>query len=216
MSASLARIPAMRGFITGGSGCIGNAVVAALRRAGHEVVALVRSPDKGRSVEVLGARAHVGFLAEPDTYRDAAAAADAVIHTAAGMGPRMGEVDRAAVEALIAAAGRGGGRLVYTSGVWRYGHYGGRGVVDDTPLAPPGRAAVEETVLASASRGVAATVLRPGCVHGGKAGLFGAHMLGQPGVVRLVGKGENRWATVYVDDLADLYVRAVERGAGGE
>lgn len=64
----------MRVFVTGGSGYIGHAVVAALRRAGHDVTALVRSPEKGRVVEALGAAAHKGFLESPDSYRDAAPA----------------------------------------------------------------------------------------------------------------------------------------------
>ncbi len=34
--------------------------------------------------------------------------------------------------------------------------------------------------------------------------------------VRIVGDGENRWTFVHVDDLADLYVRALERSPAGE
>ena len=33
----------MKAFVTGGSGYIGQATIAALRRGGHEVAALVRS-----------------------------------------------------------------------------------------------------------------------------------------------------------------------------
>jgi nucleoside-diphosphate-sugar epimerase len=35
------------------------------------------------------------------------------------------------------------------------------------------------------------------------------------GVVRLVGAGRNVWSTVHVDDVADLYLRALERASAG-
>ena len=36
------------------------------------------------------------------------------------------------------------------------------------------------------------------------------HAARQEGVAHYVGTGENRWSTVHVDDLADLYVRALK------
>jgi nucleoside-diphosphate-sugar epimerase len=35
------------------------------------------------------------------------------------------------------------------------------------------------------------------------------------GAVRYVGTGENHWAAVHVDDLADLYLRTVEHAPAG-
>lgn len=209
----------MKVFVTGGTGYIGGATVAALRRAGHDVTALVRSVEKGAAVEALGARAHVGFLAEPETYAEAARAADAIVHAAAEMSAGMAEIDRTAVETLADAAARGGRRLVYTSGVWVAGDTGGRLIDEDAPLAPPPvvawRPAVEHLALGAARHGVAACVIRPGIVYGGKGGLVGGLILGEPGAVKIVGDGSNCWAPVYVDDLADLYVRAVEHGLSG-
>jgi nucleoside-diphosphate-sugar epimerase len=37
----------------------------------------------------------------------------------------------------------------------------------------------------------------------------------QNGCVRFIGTGENRWTLVHVDDLADLYVRALEKAPAG-
>ena len=77
----------MNVFITGGTGYIGSATIAALAHAGHRVEALVRGD---RSVE--GASTVRGTLEDLDVLRAAAARADAVIHLAAA----GAETDRAA------------------------------------------------------------------------------------------------------------------------
>src|SRR6266571_4649113 len=78
------------------------------------------------------------------------------------------------------------------------------------------RPAHEQLVLqAKAVRGL---VIRPGCVYGGRGGMtgdwFAAAAAGKPPTV--VGSSQNRWAMVHIDDLADAYVRAAERGLTGE
>ncbi len=60
----------MKIFVTGGTGYIGNAVVAALCRAGHDVRALVRSRDKARLVERFGAKAVDGDIASKSSMMD--------------------------------------------------------------------------------------------------------------------------------------------------
>jgi nucleoside-diphosphate-sugar epimerase len=133
----------------------------------------------------------------------------------------MAAVDKAAVEALLAAS-RGGPQpktFVYTSGVWVHGATGSRledeaSVLDPTP-AVAWRPAVEQLVLKAP--GVNALVLRPGCVYGKGGGLTGMWFGGavKDKAVKAVGDGTNRWAMVHVDDLADAYLRAVESGLGG-
>ncbi|HEX3725272.1 MAG TPA: NAD-dependent epimerase/dehydratase family protein [Pirellulales bacterium] len=210
----------MKVFVTGGSGYVGNAIVAALQRAGHAVTALVRSPEKIARVEMHGACAVVGSFELADSYADAARAADAIVHAGADMSRHMASRDAMAVEVLVEAAARGGRRLIYTSGSWVYGETRGRVVDEDSPLAPAEivawRPASEERVLASARQGVAACIVRPGAVYGGRGFIFGDLMLGRLGAVTIVGEGENRWSTVYLDDLADLFVRAVEQAPAGQ
>ncbi|MDQ1546296.1 MAG: hypothetical protein QOH69_1200, partial [Actinomycetota bacterium] len=59
-----------------------------------------------------------------------------------------------------------------------------------------------------------------GVTYGRGAGMtaliFGDQMKNDDGALRLVGDGSQHWATVYVEDLANLYVRAVENGAAGQ
>lgn len=60
-------------------------------------------------------------------------------------------------------------------------------------------------------------VLRLGCVYGGRQGLladwFASASQGRP--IHIIGDGSNRWPLVHLDDLADLYVRALETRAAG-
>jgi nucleoside-diphosphate-sugar epimerase len=65
--------------------------------------------------------------------------------------------------------------------------------------------------------GLKASVVQPGIVYGHGAGipamLVAAATDSSP--LTLIGSGDQHWTTVHVDDLADLYVRVVERAPGG-
>jgi UDP-glucose 4-epimerase len=66
----------MRVLVTGASGYVGSAVLAALSQAGHEPVALVRTPW---AVDV---EAHVGDLLAPESLSAPLGGVDAVCHLA--------------------------------------------------------------------------------------------------------------------------------------
>jgi len=185
----------MNVFITGGTGYIGTATIAALNHAGHSVEALVRGD---RDVE--GATSVRGTLADLDVLRAAASRADAVIHLAAG----DADTDRAAAHAMLEA----GKPYVHTGGVWVYGDTDG--VADeDAPQRPPAivawRGANEREVLTKGGR-----LVIPGLVHGRDAGLIPAFF----GDGRVIDDGANRWGLVHVEDIADLYVRALDAAPG--
>src|SRR5882672_7242927 len=96
----------MRIFLTGATGYVGSAVLDALLRAGHEVDALVRTPEKVEQVSLRGVHPLVGDLTDPATYAAAAEESDRIIHTAFD-GTKAGpKVDRIAIDTLLAAAGR--------------------------------------------------------------------------------------------------------------
>jgi nucleoside-diphosphate-sugar epimerase len=112
--------------------------------------------------------------------------------------------------------------LVYTSGVWVHGSTGDEAVDETTPLHPPAfiapRVEQERLVLGGARGGLRTLVIRPGCVYGGSGGLTGAWFASavNEGTAQIVGDGDNRWAMIHVEDLAELYVGAVESPYGGE
>lgn len=208
----------MRIFLTGATGYIGTAVLDAFVRAGHEPAALVRTPEKAERVATRGVRAIVGELGTPESWVEAAAGCDAIVHTAFEASRQGVAIDRMAIDGLLEAARRrtaagDATTVVYTSGVW---------VLGDTPqpadesaaLNPPDlvawRPAHEQLVLDAAASGVRSVVVRPGIVYGGARGIV-ADLLkeGGNGLIRIIGPGTNHWPCVYDRDLADLYARIV-------
>jgi len=203
----------MRIFLTGATGYIGSAVLDACLRAGHEVTALVRHPSKGERLRARGVGVCAGELAD-SAWQTVAATHDALVHTAFESSPKGPQQDRAALEALLAAAGRYHEQqraLIYTSGVWVIGP--AHAPADEThqvrPLAlAEWRVPHEKLVLDAAGPGLRTVVIRPGVVYGGGRGIIGDLFRdGANGLIRVVGDGRNRWATIYDRDLADLYVR---------
>ena len=207
---------AMRIFLTGATGYIGSAVLDALLRAGNDVTALVRDPEKAERVARRGVTPIVGELAKPVSYLAAAEGAEAIIHTAYEYSKRGPEVDRQAIDTLLGVASRRtvAGQpacFVYTSGIWVLGDTP-TPATESSPLRPISlvdwRPRHERLVLDAALAGVRTVVLRPGIVYGGARGIIGDLLKqGANGLVRVVGDGKNRWPCVYDRDLADLYVR---------
>jgi nucleoside-diphosphate-sugar epimerase len=206
----------MRIFVTGATGFIGSAVLEKLRAAGHQAIGLARSEEAEKRLTQRGFAVARGNLREPESLRAAAAACDGAIHAAMEFAADSAQVDRAAVEAIIAGLGGGDKPFIYTSGVWVLGNTAG--AVESSPLAPPAlvawRPGNEKVVLEAA--GVRGIVIRPARVYGRDGGIdarFRRSAL-TDGVVRYIGDGANHWPFVHVDDLADLYVLALAAPAG--
>jgi nucleoside-diphosphate-sugar epimerase len=207
----------MRIFVTGGSGYIGRAVLAELHRRGHHVAALARSDAAAATVRGLGAEPVYGSLDSLDVVELAAREHDATLHIAGIAGLDDVARESRALDVLLRVAPNDH-TLVYTSGVWVYGSRGDAVVDEDAPVAPiplvawrPGH---EARVLAGAQRGIRAVVIRPGVVYGDGGGIVGGLMAAaKNGPLQVVGDGTNRWPTVRVDALAELYAAAVEQPA---
>ena len=203
----------MRVFLTGGSGYVGSAVLDALVRHGHQADVLVRNSEGAARVQSRGGQPILGDLNNPNSWRDAAAAADAVIHTAADHGARQRQLDEAALDVMTALPARANRVIIYTSGIWVLG--AAPDPLDESAPVNPielvaWRPAHELRVLATASSGVRAIVVRPGVVYGGSRGIVGDLLQDAfNSLVRIVGAGDNRWPLVYDRDLGELYARLV-------
>lgn len=203
-------------FVTGATGYIGSAVVQALQAEGHDVNGLARSPEAASKLEAAGVEVVWGSLTELSVLSRGARAADAVIHLGATGNEDQGEVDTAAVGAMLNAVEGTGKPFVYTSGVWVLGSTGDHVADEDAPLNPAEivtwRAEVEGTMRDAAAWGIRSVVVRPAVVYGrggGTPGMF-VSAARRKGVVRYVGDGTQRWPFVHVDDLAALYVLALD------
>jgi nucleoside-diphosphate-sugar epimerase len=200
-------------FITGATGYIGANVARAFRRAGYAVLGLTRASAKAANLAAQEIVPVIGTLQDPAAWRAAAASADVLVHAAVDYSADTMALDQATVQGLIEMAGARNATLIYTSGAWVHGDTGGKVADETAPLAPieivAERVATERLVLAASSvRGI---VIRPGIVYGRQGGLTAAFFGDKP----IVGDGSNHWPLVHVDDLAEAYVRAAERGRAG-
>ncbi|MER5274606.1 SDR family oxidoreductase [Streptomyces sp. NPDC002809] len=223
----------MRVFMTGASGWIGSAVVPELIDAGHQVVGLARSDASAEALTAAGAAVLRGDLDDLGALRDAAAAADGVIHLAfkhdiAFSGDFQGaaDADRRAVEAFGEALAGSGKPFVIASGT--LGLAPGRVATEQDGQSPDWPAPFEATrarlttallAVSLASRDVRSSVVRfPPTVHGeGDHGFMAAlvSIARAKGVSGYVGDGANRWPAVHRGDAAHLVRLALETAPAG-
>ncbi|HEX9637155.1 MAG TPA: NAD-dependent epimerase/dehydratase family protein [Acidobacteriota bacterium] len=213
----------MRVFITGATGYIGQFVVKALCRAGHEVTALARSRERTLPLQRYPVDWIFGDLRNPDRYSAPAAKCDGLIHLGADSSTDKSAVDRLALETLIAAARESSAprALLYTSGIWVLGSTGDRAADETAETDHPAelvtwRPGHERLALEAGGGFLVTAIARPGVVFGGRGGLtedwFAKVAAGS--APTLIGDGRNRWPTVHGEDVADLYLRIMESGLG--
>jgi nucleoside-diphosphate-sugar epimerase len=85
-------------FLTGATGFVGGAIARQLRDAGHEVRAVVRSPERAAALAGLGVSVHPGDVTDKESLRVAMRGADGVFHVAGWY--KVGVRDRSAAVAV--------------------------------------------------------------------------------------------------------------------
>ncbi|MEU4626503.1 NAD-dependent epimerase/dehydratase family protein [Actinoplanes sp. NPDC023801] len=206
-------------LLTGATGYIGSAVRSALVAGGHTVTALVRGEAAAERVAGAGVQPVIGDMRDAELVRGLAGKSDGVVHAASPGDATSADAEAEFADAVLAGfGGRDNGVFVRTGGVWVHG--AGTAITEDTPRdAPPlvaWREAIDRRVLAAS--GVRAVLIEPGVVYGHGGGIprlvFAAERM--RGGLTLIGDGSQHWVTVHVDDLAGLYVAALERAGHGE
>jgi nucleoside-diphosphate-sugar epimerase len=201
-------------LLTGGTGYIGSRVLDQLRAAGHQVTAVVRSDSSAERVAAAGATPLVGDLTDTGWLTEQLRGADGAVHTAAPGDATGADFDRAVVAAVVSAFGGTAKPYVHTSGLWLYGS--GVDLDEDSPLNPPAltawRPEVEQQVL---DADLVASIVVPAVVYGYGGGLPNL-IVDAPrdgsGRLVLIGDGTQHWGVAHVDDVAALYVAALESG----
>ena len=77
----------MRVFVAGATGVLGRATVPRLVAAGHDVVALARTPERADRLRGQGAEPRTADLFDPQAVRAAMAGCEAVVHMATSIPP---------------------------------------------------------------------------------------------------------------------------------
>ncbi|WP_375397616.1 NAD-dependent epimerase/dehydratase family protein [uncultured Sphingomonas sp.] len=213
---------AMRILVFGATGYVGRHVVARLVTAGHDVTGFIRNPADAALVETQGARAVAGDVAAPATI--ALFADHDVVVWAAQL---MLEDERRFVEAALAALADTGKTFLFTGGTSLIsertdGDWSENSFAEDDAFESrrqiAARLDTERLVRAAGGPGLRTICLRPPLIWGNHAikpiaDLY--HSARETGAVCYVGRGLNCYSSVHVDDLADLYALAIERGVSG-
>jgi nucleoside-diphosphate-sugar epimerase len=218
----------MRVFVTGASGHVGSALIPELLSAGHEVVGLARSDTSAAALAAAGVAVHRGDLDDLAGLRQAAAAADGVIHLAfkhesmvTGDYAGAADADLKALNALADALAGTGKPLVSTSGTLLLAQAAAGRTGTETDAAESGpRIDSENAVIAFAGRGIRSSVVRlPPTVHSSldHHGFIPTliAIARDKGVSGYVGDGSNRWPAGHTLDAAHLYRLALESAPAG-
>jgi nucleoside-diphosphate-sugar epimerase len=213
----------LRVLVTGGSGFLGSHVVEQLARAGHEVVALVRSTSKRDFLSSLPNVSFVtGAVEQKDTLRKAADGVDAIVH-AAGLVKALTVLDFEAVNVegtqnlLDLAKKRAAGlkRFVFVSSLAAIGpSEDGKPVSPDQephPLTHYGRSKLraERAVMAMKDE-LPVTVIRPPMIYGPRdKESFAFFQAVNFRLLPMVGDGNNTMSVVYGADAASACIKAI-------
>lgn len=220
----------MKVAVTGATGFIGSNLVHALKREGHQVLAIVR--DRRKAGEVLPPDVELEPLTLPDAsgLRRALEGADGLVHLAALFNApeaswgayRRVNVDgtRGAIEAGVEA---GVSRIVHCSTVG-VAATGTPPFSEASPYSFPRSDKYEatkyeaerEALMLARERGAPVVVLRPAQVYGpGDRSKLKFYRMVRAGVI-VDPKGTTK-APIYIDDLCDAFLRALTtEGIEGE
>ncbi len=216
----------MRIFVFGATGYIGGAIAQRALQAGHIIQGLARSDQAEATLRERGIVPVRGNLDDHELLVHTARASDAVIF-AVSYGSDIQAAMRtlsAAINALLLGLEGSSKAFLYSSGIGAYGDTGIREVDEDEPLHPDPLFApliqVEQDILSSASRGVRSVVIRAAQVYGGGGGgsapfVSLIDMARQMGHAVYIEAGTNAWSTIHLDDLANLYVLALNKALAG-
>ncbi len=211
--------------MTGGTGFVGSHLIETLRRQGHAVTALVRSPARAVHLEALGVTLVRGDLHDGDAMATALRGADTVFHVAGLTAARdAAEFHRINVEGtarlLEATQAAGAGRFVLVSSLAAAGPSQAgerRRTADPTePVTDYGRSkAAAEQVVRSGS--VPWTIARPPTVYGPRdLELLKVFKLARLPAVPVFGDGSQQLSLIYGPDLAEaLAAMAADHDSAG-
>ena len=197
----------MKVLVTGGTGFVGPKVIHALRARGHDVRALVRRPERSKTLDAWGCELAQGDMTEPDSLDRAVQGCDAVVHLVAIIqGPPVAfqRIMEQGTRDLAAAAGR--------AGIKRFVLMSALGTSERNRELTPYFHAKWEMEQTLASSGLEHVVFRPSFVFGRDGGVLPIFLrqVRLAPLTPVIGSGEERFQPIWVDDVAGFFAQAVD------
>ncbi|MBX3529074.1 MAG: NAD-dependent epimerase/dehydratase family protein [Rhizobiaceae bacterium] len=218
----------MKALVIGATGFVGTAVCRQFRARGYETSGLARSEDSAAKLVVAGVSPVRGDVTDlPGLYR-LVGSFDLIVTCV----HHMRELEMLLIAAIVDGCLQAGGerRFVFTSGtgvlatdspegLWSEENWSDD---EEAPLPHPSyralRMLAEDYVRRASRDGLKTHVIRPGLIwgHGGSSqvpAIF--HSVKATGAACYVGRGQNLYSNIHVDDLAAAYCPVAERGTAG-
>ncbi|MDX9786070.1 MAG: NAD-dependent epimerase/dehydratase family protein [Desulfobacterales bacterium] len=210
-------------LVTGGGGFLGKAIVKQLIARGDTVTSFSRNhyPE----LDSLGIQQIIGDLRNPAAVLTASKGMDVVFHVAAkaGVWGNAGEYHdinfHGTLHVIDACRKAGVRRLIYTSSPSVV--FNGQdmaGVNESVPYAsrfhapyPASKALAEQAVRKASNQSLRTISLRPHLIWGPEDTHLVPRILSRAKQLRIVGNGQNRVDTTYIDNAANAHVLAADR-----
>ncbi len=232
----------MRVFVAGSIGAVGKSLLPHLLESGHEVVALIRNPQKAKEIEAMGAKVAVADALDTEALTAAIRRAEpeVIIHqltSLAGVG-NLKRLDEEFVltnrfrtegtDTMLAAARLARTRRFIAQSFcgWPFAREGGAVKTEEDPLDPSPPASFSKTLAAiryledtvRKTADVEAFALRYGVFYGPGTGIAKDGSIVE--LVRkrkmpIVGGGGGIWSFIHVHDVARATVAAMSHGEPG-
>lgn len=213
----------MKVLIFGATGYVGRHLAANLKAHGHDVAGFSRNAANDALLGELGIAAVRGDLGDLAGIGPMVAGHDAIVFCAQLMLDHEKQVVQAIADCL-AGTGR---TFIFTSGtslmsIPTGGLWDENSFAEDEPFVPKRQIAPrldnEAIVRESAARGVRGMVIRPSLIWGNGGSQIIAdfyHSARTTGAVCYIGRGLNVYSNIHVEELAEIYRLALERGQAG-
>lgn len=216
----------MKVFLTGATGYVGSVVAEKLKGRGCKVFGLARNEEAEKKLTEARVELVRGSLEEFDVLKNAAAEADAVIHTAFSHNfddyNDAVNLDREIIKNFAESLKETNKPLIITSSSAILGDTRGNQADENYPFGQNSsrklRGEAENDVLQLSSKGIRSIVLRlPLFVYGRGGSSFVPFIINQAkkeGSANYVESGEYKVSAVHVEDAANAYLLALETSTG--
>ena len=219
----------MKILVTGGTGFTGKALVRRLLEAGHQVVALdYKEGLRTQELRDWGAEVLLGSVTDMDMVRRAVQGVELVHHVAAAFrelnvpDTYYHEVNVGGTRNVLQAAfDEGVRKVIYCSTCGVHGNIDHPPGGEDAPIQPADyyqrtKYEAEPVVLEYFERGLKTVILRPAAIYGpgDPERFFLIFRQVAKGTFPMFGNGRTYYHPLYIDNLVDAFVLAMEEGKG--